>query len=119
MKFSLILVLLLGSCATSFKEDPLEPSELSFLNGEYLHNIFGEETKNGHTAFFKNGVITYGDGRVLHIKDPINILSSKRYTVYEFQSEGNSYQIYIIPTKEFEIIGIDRWDVFRRIKDEK
>ena len=66
MKFSLILVLLLGSCATSFKEDPLETSELSFLNGEYLHNIFGEETKNGHTAFFKNGVITYGDGRQIN-----------------------------------------------------
>ena len=125
MRFSLILVLLLGSCATCLKprdfdkliiDKEYKNEDLSFLNGKY--NFFGEETQVECLTIFENGVIKHHSGKVILMKEATLILNTKETKVYEFIHDNINYQLFVEP-ESIELLSINSWDIFRRIKDEK
>ena len=130
MKFSLILVLLLGACATCLKprdfnkliiDKEYKNEDLSFLNGKYRcikYNFFGEETQTECLTIFENGVIKHHSGKVILMKEATLILNTKETKVYEFIHDNINYQLFV-EAESIELVSINSWDIFRRIKNEK
>ena len=127
MKFSLMLFLLLGACTTGLKPRDFDKlmvdkeEDLSFLNGKYRcikYKFFGEEKETKCLTVFENGVIKHHSGKVILMKEATLVLNTKETKVYEFIHDNINYQLFVEP-ESIELVSINSWDIFRRIKNEK